>query len=80
MNALSESLLNAKFISKEEYDSLIGESPLSVETFISSLKYILTKEQYKIVIDYLYQIAANPYSSRTLFPQTPHVPYICVSV
>ena len=33
-----------------------------VETFISSLKYILTKEQYKIVIDYLYQIAANPYN------------------
>ena len=62
VNALSESLLNAKFISKEEYDSLIGESPLSVETFISSLKYILTKEQYKIVIDYLYQIAANPYN------------------
>ena len=62
VNALSESLLNAKFISKEEYDSLIGESPLSVETFISSLQNILTKEQYKIVIDYLYQLAANPYN------------------
>ena len=62
VNALSQSLLNAKFISQIEYDSLIGESPLSVETFISSLQNILTKEQYKIVIDYLYQVAANPYN------------------
>ena len=62
VNTLSQSLLNSNFISQIEYDSLIGESPLSVETFISSLKYILTKEQYKIVIDYLYQIAANPYN------------------
>jgi len=62
INMLSESLLNAKFISQIEYNSLIGESPLSVETFISSLQNILTKEQYKIVIDYLYQLAANPYN------------------
>jgi len=62
INMLSETLLNAKFISQIEYNSLIGESPLSVETFISSLQNILTKEQYKIVIDYLYQLAANPYN------------------
>ena len=62
VNTLSQSLLNSKFISQIEYDSLIGESPLSVETFISSLQNILTKEQYKIVIDYLYQLAANPYN------------------
>ena len=62
VNTLSQSLLNSNFISQIEYDSLIGESPLSVETFISSLQNILTKEQYKIVIDYLYQLAANPYN------------------
>ena len=62
VNTLSQSLLNSKFISQTEYNSLIGESPLSVETFLSSLQKILTKEQYKIVIDYLYQLAANPYN------------------
>jgi hypothetical protein len=62
INSLSQSLLDAGFISQVEYDSLIGTSPISVETFIYSLQNILTNEQYKIVIDYLYQLAANPYN------------------
>ena len=62
INSLSRSLLDAGFISSGEYDILIGTSPLSVDTFITSLQNILTKEQYKIVIDYLYQLAANPYN------------------
>jgi hypothetical protein len=62
INSLSQSLLDTGFISQTEYDALIGNSPLSVETFISSLQNILTTEQYKIVIDYLYQLAANPYN------------------
>ena len=62
VNSLSKSLLDAGFISPSEYDTLIGASPLSVETFISSLQNILTKEQYKIVIDYMYQLAADPYN------------------
>jgi len=62
INSLSQSLLNAGYISKAEYDTLIGASPLSVQTFISSLQNILTKEQYDIVIQYMYQLAANPYN------------------
>lgn len=62
INSLSHSLLETGFITKEEYDTLIGASPLSVQTFITSLQNILTKEQYNIVIDYLYQLAANPYN------------------
>ena len=62
VNSLSKSLLETRFITEDEYNTLIGESPLSVETFISSLQTILTNEQYKIVIDYLYQLAANPYN------------------
>jgi len=62
INSLSKSLLDAGFITNPEYDTLIGESSLSVDTFITSLQNILTKEQYKIVIDYLYQLAANPYN------------------
>ena len=62
INSLSQSLVDSGFISQEEYSSLINTYPLSVETFISSLQKILTPEQYKIVIDYLYQLAANPYN------------------
>ena len=62
INSLSQSLLNAGFISNDEYNVLIGYSPLSVQTFITSLQSILTKEQYAIVIEYLYQLAANPYN------------------
>ena len=62
INSLSRSLLDAGFITKEEYDTLIGESPLSVQTFITSLQNILTKEQFAIVINYMYQLAANPYN------------------
>lgn len=62
INHLSQSLLESGFMTKSEYDTLINEPVLSVEKFISSLQNILTKEQYKIVIDYLYQLAANPYN------------------
>jgi hypothetical protein len=62
INSLSRSLLDAGYITKAEYDTLIGQSPLSVQTFISSLQNILTTEQYKIVIEYMYQLAANPYN------------------
>lgn len=62
INSLSKSLLDAGYITKAEYDTLIGQSPLSVQTFISSLQTILTKEQYEVVISYMYQLAANPYN------------------
>ena len=62
INHLSKQLLDSGFISQTEYNTLIGQSPLSVETFITSLQNILTKEQYIIVIEYLYQLAANPYN------------------
>ena len=62
INSLSQSLVDSGFISQGEYSTLINTDPLSVETFISSLQNILTPEQYKIVIDYLYQLAANPYN------------------
>jgi hypothetical protein len=62
INSLSSSLLNAGYITSAEYDVLIGYSPLSVQTFIQSLQNILTKEQYKVVIEYLYQLAADPYN------------------
>ena len=62
INSLSQSLLSANYISKAEYDTLIGDSPLSVQTFISSLQTILTKEQYDVVIEYMYQLASNPYN------------------
>jgi hypothetical protein len=62
VNSLSKSLLDSGYISQVDYETLIGASPLSVENFISSLQNILTENQYKVVIEYLYQLAANPYN------------------
>ena len=62
INHLSKSLLDAGFIKKSDYDVLIGGSSLSVQSFIKSLQGVLTKEEYEIVIEYLYQLAANPYN------------------
>ena len=60
--SLSKSLFDAGYITKEDYAILIGRRNISVAEFISYLQSILTKEQYTIVIDYLYQLAANPYN------------------
>lgn len=62
INSLSVSLLESGYVSNDEYNALIGNSPLSVQSFITLLQDILTKEQYAIVIEYLYQLAANPYN------------------
>ena len=62
INSLSQSLLQANFITPNEYQSLINQSPLSIQIFINTLQNILTEQQYKIVIEYLYQLAANPYN------------------
>jgi hypothetical protein len=66
VNSLSKSLLDANYITKVEYDNLIGDSPLSVQKFIRSLQNILTKAQYEIVIEYMYQLAANPYNGSVI--------------
>ena len=60
--ALSKSLLDATYITKNEYDALINDNQQSVQTFIASLQSILTKEQYDLVIEYIYQLASNPYN------------------
>jgi hypothetical protein len=59
INELSKSLLDAGYISEEIYLSLLG---LNVPTFINLLQNILTSEQYKLVIEYMYQLAADPYN------------------
>ena len=62
INSLSQSLLAAGYITQAIYLSLIEQSPFSVKTFINMLQGILTAEQYKIVIEYMYQLAADPYN------------------
>jgi hypothetical protein len=63
---LSKSLLDVNFISKEEYDLLINRSISNVQLFVKSLQEILNEEQYKLVIEYLYQLAANPYNGSVI--------------
>jgi hypothetical protein len=59
INNLSKSLLDAGYISEEVYVSLLG---LDVQDFINLLQGILTTDQYKLVIEYMYQLAADPYN------------------
>jgi hypothetical protein len=59
INGLSKSLLDAGYISSEVYLELLG---LNVQSFIDLLQGILTTEQYKLVIEYMYQLAADPYN------------------
>jgi len=60
INQLSKSLLQAGYITQDIYLALLGLT--SVKEFINTLQGILTSEQYKIVIEYMYQLAANPYN------------------
>jgi hypothetical protein len=60
INQLSQSLLAAGYISQPIYLSLLNST--SVEQFITELQGILTIDQYKLVIEYLYQLAADPYN------------------
>ena len=62
INSLSKSLLDANYISETEYINLINSSPVSIQTYIYSLQNILSKDQYEEVINYMYQLAANPYN------------------
>jgi hypothetical protein len=66
INSLSISLLNAEYISLDQYRTLINQTYGSVKTFIQFLQSILTTEQYKIVIEYLYQLAADPYNGSVI--------------
>jgi hypothetical protein len=59
VNELSKSLLEAGYISQSEYATLLG---LNVQSFIELLQSILTPDQYKLVIEYMYQLAADPYN------------------
>jgi hypothetical protein len=60
---ISKILLQNKFISLDVYNSLVGNS---ISNFITKLQEVLSLEQYKILIEYFYQIAANPYNGSIL--------------
>ena len=66
INSLSQSLVNAGYITDNAYNSLINQTPLSVQTFISTLQSILSASQYSEVIEYMYQLAANPYNGSVI--------------
>uniref|UniRef100_A0A6C0KQR6 Uncharacterized protein n=1 Tax=viral metagenome TaxID=1070528 RepID=A0A6C0KQR6_9ZZZZ len=63
---LLKSLLNANFINKDEYNFLISANSTNVLQFFDQLKLFLDKEKYKLIIEYLYQLAADPYNGSPL--------------
>lgn len=60
VSALLRTLLNANYITKAQYDSLINETISSINQFIQTIQVILTTPQYEVFISYLYKLAADP--------------------
>jgi hypothetical protein len=60
INELSKSLLAAGYITQPIYLTLLNST--GVRQFINQLQGILTDVQYKLVIEYMYQLAADPYN------------------
>lgn len=75
---LSKSLLDAGIISQEEYNLLLEGTPRSVQTFLQTLREILPTDDYSIIVDYLYKIAADPYNGS--FISGPSNPRGCAQV
>lgn len=62
INHLSKLLLDSGKITYEQYQVFINTTPTSIQTFIKALQTSLNDSDYQLVIDYLYQLAANPYN------------------
>jgi hypothetical protein len=58
IDSLGKSMLNANFISQENYKMAIESA--SIQEFLNKLKGILNKVQYAVLIAYLYQLSTDP--------------------
>lgn len=67
VSLLSNQLLKDGYITQEEYNMLV-ENITSIQSFLTSLKNILTPEQYAKVVNYIYYSAA---SISALSPSSP---------
>ena len=63
---LTKTLYEEGYINDATYQNIIQNSHLSISEFIEILKSFLTEVQYEIVINYLYETAANPYNGSFL--------------
>jgi hypothetical protein len=64
IDSLGKSLLNANFISQENYKMAIES--VSIQDFLNKLKGILNKDQYAVLIAYLYQLSTDPNNTAIL--------------
>ena len=63
---LTKTLYEEGYINNSTYQNIIQNSHVSISEFIEILKSFLTEVQYEIVINYLYETAANPYNGSFL--------------
>jgi hypothetical protein len=66
VDSLSKQLVDLGYLSQSEYTYINKPSDVSIKTFIQSMQEILPEQQYKLVIDYMYQLAANPYTGELI--------------
>jgi len=62
IDSLTKQLYENGFITDSIYNSILTNTNLNIEQYMSLLRSILTEKQYEIVIEYMYQLAANPYN------------------
>ena len=75
---LTKTLYEEGYINDATYQNIIQNSNVSINEFIQILKSFLTETQYKTVINYLYETAANPYNGS--FLSGPSNPKGCAQV
>ncbi len=78
INSLSKTLLDEGFITITIYQSIIQNTYSSINEFMQLLQSFLTPEQYNLTVNYIYQVAANPYINNTAL--TPSNPKGCSQV
>jgi hypothetical protein len=62
INSLTMKLYSSGFINDYTYNLLLKNPNLNIQQFINFLQTNLDKNQYELVIEYIYQLSANPYN------------------
>jgi len=78
VNHLAKLLKDGNKIDVNIYQTLNNNGPITIRDFIETLKTVLTPTDYEQVIDYLYNIAADPYNGS--FISGPSNPRGCAQV
>lgn len=76
IQSVTKSLYEVNYLSQSQFNNIYNNK--TIQEFIKNLQVTLTQRQYEEVINYLYQLAANPYNGS--FLSGPSNPKGCAKV